>query len=173
MLFLEAFPVLRAVCGGASCVSKAVDPFPRACSSVQALQQHLWPLQPLPSAGQQPCRQPCIRDDPGHCHHLYYPVSHVWLSGCCTQPLPPACTEGGEDQRSCWPAAAAAHGSPVLPWREAAALSSTLAGLNTRCWPAHLIHPILKDEPRGACPFPSLPAPQGPFCPKPTLCIAF
>lgn len=116
------------------------------------------------------------QDDPGHCHPS--PLSsnpcvalrslHAASATCmhCREVMTKG-TAGLQQQHMA---------APCCPWKEAVALSATApstAGLSTRCWPPHLIHPVLKDERRDACPFLSLPAPQGPFCPKPTLCIAF
>lgn len=162
--------------GRASCVSKTVDPFFRACSSVEAQQQHLWPLQPVSHQQASCLAAGPSQDDPGRCHPSPLssnPCVALWslhtASATCMHCMEMR-TKGTSGLQQQHVAAL------CCPWKEAVALLVTApspAGLNMRCWPAYLIHPILKDERRVACPFLSLPAPQGLFCPKPTLCIAF
>lgn len=116
------------------------------------------------------------QDDPGHCHPSPLssnPCVALWslhtASATCVH-CREMRTKGAAGLQQQHMAA------PCCPWKEAVALLVTApnpAGLNTRCWPTHLIRPILKGGRRDACPFLSLPAPQGPFCPKPTLHIAF
>lgn len=170
--------MLNAVYGGSLLCFENCGSFSRACSSVQALQQYLWALQPISHqlasclAGSHASSQ----DHPGDWHPS--PLSSnpcvalrsllaASATCMCCRKVRTKGTAGLQQQHMA---------APCCSWKEAIALlvaAPSPAGLSTRCWPAHLIHSILKDERRDACPFLSLPAPQGPFCPKHTLCIAF
>lgn len=116
------------------------------------------------------------QDDPGHCH-----PSPLSSNPCAAlQPLHTAsatCMHCREVRTKGTAGLQQQHIAALCcPWKEAVALSATApspAGLYTRCWPARLIHSTLKDERRGACPFLSLPAPQGPFCPNPHFALPF
>lgn len=126
----------------------AALPFPRACSSVQAPQQHPWPLSRQLSC----CLLSILSSIPRQSWSLspffHSPIlAPMYSSSHCPQcsKVRTALLRQQHVASLCCLCKGAVACSTAAP---------SLARLNTGHQPAHASRPIPRDEPRGACPFP-------------------